>query len=171
GWSLDGALPPTFAERDLGAWTSGLLSLRLDSKGRRLSGSCHGNGEHTIEIARWPALATSWLGLDDRAHAALPPLAPGCPADSLDSASPIRIAGISNGITLRRAPNSDQPLRVRLQALGAQGTVQWLLDGRLQGTSENDAAQTLSLIQPGAHSVTALTRNGAFSSLQLSVTN
>jgi penicillin-binding protein 1C len=168
-WVLDGALPPTFAERDLGAWTAGLVTLRVNDKGQRLSGACHAAHERTVQLARWPALATPWLSVDDRASSALPPLAPGCAADSLAVASPIRIAGLSNGTSLRRAPHSDQPLRVTLQALGAQGTVQWLLDGRLQGTSENAAPLTLTLAPSGRHTVTALTGNGAFSSLQLNV--
>ncbi|WP_449427101.1 penicillin-binding protein 1C [Rhodanobacter umsongensis] len=168
-WVLDDALPPTFAERDLGAWTSALLTLRVNASGQRLSGACHAPHEHTIQLARWPALATPWLSVDDRASSALPPLAPGCTADSLDVAAPIRIAGLGNGTTLRRAPNSDKPLRVTLRALGAQGTVQWLLDGRLQGTSEDAEPLSLALQQPGRHTVTALARSGAFSSLQLDV--
>jgi penicillin-binding protein 1C len=153
----------------LGAWAAGLVTLRVNGKGQRLSGACHANHERMLQLARWPALATPWLSVDDRASSALPPLAPGCAADSLDVASSIRIAGLSNGTSLRRAPHSDQPLRVTLQALGAQGTVQWLLDGRLQGTSENAASLTLTLAQSGRHTVTALTREGAFSSLQLNV--
>lgn len=168
-WVLDDALPPTFAERDLGAWASGLLSLRVNDKGQRLSATCHGRHEHTMRLARWPALATPWLSVDDRASSVLPPLAPGCAADSLDVASPIRIAGLGNGATLRRAPNSDKPLHVTLSALGAQGSVKWLLDGRLQGTSEDAAPLTLTLQQTGHHTVTALVRSGAFSSLQLDV--
>ncbi|HTH69409.1 MAG TPA: penicillin-binding protein 1C, partial [Rhodanobacter sp.] len=168
-WVLDDALPPTFAERDLGAWSSGLLTLRVNEKGQRLSGACHAAHEHTIQLARWPPLATPWLGQDDRESSALPPLAPGCAADSLDRATPIRIAGVANGVTLRKAPNSDRPLRVTLRALGAQGSVQWLLDGRLQGDSDGAAPLSLTLQQPGHHTVTALARSGAFSSLQLNV--
>lgn len=170
-WVLDDALPPTFAERDLGAWSAGLLSLRVDTKGQRLSGACHAAHERTIQLARWPALATPWLGVDDRAAAALPPLAPGCAADSLDRATPIRIAGLASGVTLRRAPNSDQPLRVTLRALGADGEVQWLLDGRLQGSSVGAAAQTIALHRAGPHTVTALTGDGAFSAVRFHVAN
>lgn len=168
-WTLDGALPPTFAERDIGAWTAGRVRLRVDERGRRLSATCHARHEHTIELARWPALATPWLSLDDRMQSALPPLAPGCAEDSLAVASPIRIGGPGNGATLRKPPNSDRPLRVKLQALGAQGPVQWLLDGRLQGSSEGDAPLLLTLAQAGPHTVTALARSGAFSSVQLNV--
>ncbi|MEP7186050.1 MAG: penicillin-binding protein 1C [Rhodanobacter sp.] len=168
-WVLDRALPPTFAERDLGAWSAGLLSLRLDDKDRRLSGTCHAAREHTVELARWPALATPWLGVDDRNASALPPLAPGCAADSLDVATPIRIAGLSNRVTLRRAPNSDQPLRVSLRALGAQGDVQWLLDGRLQGRSENDQPIAITLRQSGEDKITALARDGAFATITVHV--
>src|SRR5574337_1615850 len=35
-WVLDGALPPTFAERGLGAWSAGLLTLRVNDRGQRL---------------------------------------------------------------------------------------------------------------------------------------
>jgi penicillin-binding protein 1C len=168
-WVLDDVLPPTFAERGLGAWSAGLLSLRVDRQGRRLSATCHGTGEHTVRIARWPALATPWLDVDDRAASALPPLAPGCPADSLDDASPIRIAGLADGVRLRRAPNSSEPLRVNLRALGAGGQVQWLLDGRLQGVTEDAHSILLPLSQPGEHTITALAATGAWSSLRVSV--
>jgi penicillin-binding protein 1C len=170
-WILDGAIPPTFAERDITAWSGGLITLRVDAKGQRLSATCHGKGEHSIQIARWPALATPWLGQDDAAQAALPPLAPGCAPDSLDVASPIRIAGLSQGVRLRQPPNSTQPLRVTLQAQGATGEVQWLLDGRLQGSSMGNATIQIALPQGGDHRITALTRNGAFAQLAVHVEN
>ena len=107
--------------------------------------------------------------MDDRARSALPPLAPGCAADSLDRATPIRIAGLGNGVTLRRAPNSEQPLRVTLHALGTQTTVQWLLDGRLQGSSDADAAIAIRLPQAGDYRITALARDGALATLALRV--
>lgn len=168
-WVLDDALPPTFAERDLGAWASGLLTLRVDAQGRRLSGACHAPHEHSITIARWPALATPWLSADDRTHAALPPLAPGCAPDSLAVASPIRIAGLTDGVTLRRAPNSDQPLQAKLSALGTQGQVQWLLNGRLQGSTTATAPILLTLSQAGDYRVTALAADGAFATIILHV--
>nr|WP_230473690.1 penicillin-binding protein 1C [Dyella choica] len=168
-WTLDGAIPPTFAERDITAWSAGLLSVRVDAKGRRLSATCHGEGEHSMQIARWPALATPWLSADDAAQSALPPLAPGCAQDSLEVASPIRIAGLSQGARLRQAPNSTQPLHVTLQALGATGEVQWLLDGRLQGSSLGNANMQFMLPQSGDHRITALTRDGAFAQLLVHV--
>jgi penicillin-binding protein 1C len=168
-WVLDGALPPTFAERDLTAWTGGLLTLRVDQLGRRLSATCHAKREHEIELARWPALAAPWLRADDAAASALPPLMPGCPADSLDVTNPIRIAGLSNGATLRQAPNSKQPLHITLQALGAAGEVQWLLDGRLQGSSQGNAGMPIALPQSGEHQITALSRNGAYAHMTVTV--
>ncbi|WP_437343366.1 penicillin-binding protein 1C [Rhodanobacter lycopersici] len=168
-WTLDGALPPTFAERDLTAWSAGLVTVRVDATGHRLSATCHGKGQHAIQIARWPALATPWLSADDAAHAALPPLASGCAPDSLDVASSIRIAGLGDGARLRQAPNSTTPLRVTLQALGIAGEVQWLLDGRLQGSSLGHADMRLALPQAGDHQITALTRNGAFAHLSVHV--
>ncbi|WP_445146721.1 penicillin-binding protein 1C [Dyella sp. Tek66A03] len=163
--ALDGTLPPTFAERDVTAWTGGLLTLRVDAKGRRLSATCHGSGEHAQSLARWPALATPWLSPGDVAASALPTLAPGCAPDSLEVASPIRIAGLSNGALLRQAPNSAEPLSITLHALGTADDVQWLLDGRLQGSSHGGADMRITLTQPGPHQITALSSHGAFARL------
>ncbi|HZX69464.1 MAG TPA: penicillin-binding protein 1C [Rhodanobacter sp.] len=168
-WILDNAIPPTFAERDLGAWSSGLLTLRVNQRGQRLSGACHAAHEQTIRIARWPVLATPWLSIDDSRAATLPPLAPGCAADSLDMASPIRIAGLNPGVILRRAPNSEHPLRVSLNAIGTQAPVQWLLNGRLQGSSVGATSILLTLPQAGDYRITALAADGAFATLALHV--
>lgn len=69
----------------------------------------------------------------------------------------------------RAGEAADHPLRVTLKALGAQGEVQWLLDGRLRGSSDGAAARSLTLPQPGPHTITALARSGAFSALQVRV--
>lgn len=168
-WTLDGALPPTFPERDVSAWMGGLLTIRVDSHQRRLSATCHGTGEHTMTLARWPALATPWLATADAAASALPPLAPGCDPDSLEVANPIRIAGISDGAVLRAAPNSDSPLSITLRALGTVEQVQWLMDGRLQGASLGAAPIRLAFPQAGVHQITALADHGAFAHISLSV--
>ena len=168
-WTLAGALPPTFAERDPGAWMSGRLELRVDTKGRRLSAGCHAPREHRVTLARWPALVTPWLATADRAAATLPPLAPGCAADSLAVASPIRITGLRDGATLRQAPNGSGPLRLAVRALGGSGSVQWLIDGRLQGSTHGDGSITLSLREPGQHALTALAGDGAWASVSFSV--
>jgi len=117
-----------------------------------------------------------WLSVDDRRASTLPPLAPGCAADSLDVASPIRIAGLNPGVTLRRAscvvrraPNSEHPLRVSLNVMGTQGLVQWLLNGRLQGSSEGAAPILITLQKAGDYRITALAADGAFATLALHV--
>jgi penicillin-binding protein 1C len=168
-WSLDGALPPTFAERDPGAWMSGRVELRVDARGRRLSAGCHTAYERRITLARWPALATPWLGAADRNASSLPALAPGCAPDSLAQAVPIRIAGLREGSTLRQAPNSGEPLRVAVHAPGALGDVQWLLDGRLQGRTHAEGTLTLTLARPGRHALTALSQDGAWASVGFGV--
>ena len=111
------------------------------------------------------------MNADDLAASTLLPLAPGCAADSLDRASLIRIAGVSNGSVLRRAPNSDQPLRIMLRALGARANVQWLLNGRLQGSSTGADARAITLGQAGTYRITALASDGAFATLMLRVAN
>lgn len=170
-WILDKAVPPTFAERGLTAWASGRVVVRVDGKGRRLSGGCQASASaaHSVEIARWPALATPWLSADDLAASALPPLAPGCPRDSLDAASPIRIAGVGEGATLRKPTNATQPLRVTVNVLGTTTEVQWLLDGRWQGSTQGAAPIQVAVPQAGDHQITAVAQDGPFAHVMLHV--
>jgi penicillin-binding protein 1C len=168
-WILGRTLPPTFAERGITAWASGRVAFRVDDKGRRLSGGCRAGAERTVTVARWPALVMPWLSTEDLAASTLPPLAPACAPDSLDAASPIRIAGVADGVTLRKPPNATQPLRVTVNALGTVNDVQWLLDGRLQGASVGAAPMQIALPQPGDHQVTAVAQNGPFARITLHV--
>lgn len=167
-WVLDHVLPPTFAERGITAWANGKVSLRVNAKGQRLSGGCGGEG-HAVEVARWPALVAPWLSSDDLAASALPPLAPGCPRDSFDAISPIRIAGIADGVTLRKPSNGTRPLGITVNALGTSQVVQWLLDGRLQGESAGAAPIRIEVTQPGEHHLTAVAANGPFARITLTL--
>ncbi|KLD75048.1 penicillin-binding protein [Xanthomonas hyacinthi DSM 19077] len=168
-WILGKTVPPTFAERGITAWASGRIVLHIDDKGRRLSGGCGPVGARTVTVARWPALATPWLSTDDLAASALPPLAAGCAPDSLDAASPIRIAGVADGVTLRKPPNAAEPLHVTVNALGTVDDVQWLLDGRLQGASAGAKPIQIALPLPGDHQITAVAQNGPFARITLHV--
>jgi len=167
-WVLDHVLPPTFAERGLTAWASDRLTVRANAKGQRLSGGCSGE-THTVSIVRWPVMSMPWLSPDDLAASALPPLAPGCPKDSFDAVGAIRIAGIADGVTLRKPSNATQPLRITVNAIGTTEDVQWLLDGRLQGASKAGAPMRIELTQPGHHDITAVAANGPFARTTLNV--
>jgi penicillin-binding protein 1C len=169
GWSLDGVVPPTLAERGVTAWASGLVKLRVDAQGRRLSASCRPSSTTIRTIARWPALATPWLSPDDLSASALPPLAPGCAPDSLDAVGPIRIAGLADQSTLRQPANATRPLRATLTAVGTTQHVAWLLDGRWQADSTGDAPVQIALDTPGTHQVTAVASNGPFARITLTV--
>ncbi len=161
-WILDGVVPPTLPERDATQWSAGLLHLRLDAhSGLRLSAGCEGgHAVREVDIARWPALAQPWLSPETRRRARLPALAAGCADDGLDATQTLRIDGVADGAAIGRAPGSERPAQLTLRALGAHGSVQWLVDGRLVG--ETDAAQPFqyAYTEPGPHTITALGRGG-----------
>jgi penicillin-binding protein 1C len=60
-------------------------------------------------------------------------------------------------------------LFVLLSALGWHGTVQWLLNGRLQGSRAGATSILLTLPQAGDYRVTVLAADGAFATLALHV--
>jgi penicillin-binding protein 1C len=169
-WVLDGVIPPTLPERDARIWSAGLLHLRIDANdGTRLGAGCGDRPAHEVDIARWPALAYPWLPRDLRRRSSLPPLATGCASDGLASGQSIRIDGVADNAAIARAPNSGKPATLRLRALGAQGDVLWLVNGKLEGTTVAGGLFEHGFDLPGAQTITALAEGGSWAQVAIRV--
>lgn len=170
-WTLDGALPPTFAERDARLWSAGREGFDVDAhSGLRLSADCAKPHERRHdEIARWPALASPWLSVEARMASRLPALSPDCAPDGRDAIEELRIEGINDNTTLARPSNSSRPLRLSLRALGSELRIRWLLDGRLIGESQGTANFVHDFGETGSHTLTALADSGAWSRVSFRV--
>ena len=170
-WSLDGVVPPTFAERDARLWSAGRERFEVDAaSGLRLSADCtQPHARRTLEIARWPALASPWLPAATRAASRLPALAPDCTDDGRDATVELRIEGVDDNATLARAPNSTHPVRLSLRAIGSGARIRWLLDGRLIRESTGQAGFVHDFGEAGTHTLTALADSGAWSSVRFRV--
>ncbi|MFC3549643.1 penicillin-binding protein 1C [Lysobacter cavernae] len=170
-WTLDGAVPPTFAERDARLWNAGVERFEADAlSGLRLSGECTLPHERRrMQIARWPALASPWLSAQTRQASRLPPLATDCVADGRDASEELRIEGVADNATLARAPGSVHPVRLSLRAIGTDKHNRWLLDGRLIGESTGGDPFVHDFGEPGEHTLTVLADSGAWSRLRFRV--
>jgi penicillin-binding protein 1C len=167
-WTLDGALPPTFAERDARLWSAGRERFEVDAtSGLRVSAECaKAHERRRAEIARWPALASPWLSIESRMASRLPALSPDCVPDGRDATEELRIEGINHRATLARASNSAAPLRLSLRAIGSEARIRWLLDGRFIGESRGAGNFLHEFSGPGSHTLTALADSGAWSRVE-----
>jgi penicillin-binding protein 1C len=170
-WTLDGVVPPTFAERDARLWSTGRVRFEVDTRtGLRLAGECsRPHDRRSTEIARWPALAAPWLSTQSRQASSLPPLSPDCIADERDAVHALRIDGLEDRATLLRAPGSDHGARLRLRALGTEDQVQWLLDGKWIAQTRSTQGFLRDYSEPGEHTLTALADSGAWSQVRFRV--
>jgi len=170
-WVLDGAIPPTFAERDARLWSAGRVGFQVDARsGKRLSAGCsRGADMREAEVARWPVLLSPWLPAAHRAASRLPPLAPGCADDGRQAIDELRIEGVQNGARLARPPGSTRGVRLSLRALGPAGEVQWLLDGRWVARTAGGRAFVHQFDQPGDYALTALADSGAWARVEFRV--
>ena len=170
-WSLDGAVPPTFAERDARLWATGLETFDVDTDtGLRVSAEC--GRQHTVEprrVARWPALASPWLSAAVRQASRIPPLAPDCADDGRDAAESLRIDGIEDRATFARAPGTTRGLRLTARALGTDARVRWLLDGVFIADTSGARPFEYDYAEPGAHTLTALADTGAWNQVRFRV--
>jgi penicillin-binding protein 1C len=170
-WTLDGSVPPTFAERQARLWSAGIEQFDVDAAtGKRLSADCKlPHAAQPRRIARWPALAMPWLPAAWRAQASLPPLSPDCADDGRGGTEALHIEGVNDGATLARAPGQASGVRLSLRALGATTRVQWLLDGRWIGETEGARPLLREFAEPGRHELTALADSGAWDSLRFAI--
>jgi len=168
-WILNGVVPPTLPERDSAVWSAGLTHVRVDAAGARLSASCLRDAAGEMDIARWPALAYPWLSRELRHRASLPVLAKGCGPDGLDASQSIRIDGVADGATIARAPNSDKAATLRLRALGGNGQILWLVNGKLEGETQGSASFEHAFPETGDQAITALAASGATAQVNVRV--
>jgi penicillin-binding protein 1C len=168
-WLLQDTVPPTLARPDERSTDPFIRYQRDTRSGQRVTGSCRSaHVTDVVEVPRWPTLAQPWLSGSERRSQQLPPLAPDCSGDG-QTLSRLRISGVVEGSRLRRPPNSARPLQVEVRALGAQGEVRWLANGRLVGHSLADARLRITLDQPGDLLLLALDGNGAYGRVELHV--
>ncbi len=166
-WTLDGNVPPTFAERDARLWNAGVERFDIDARtGQRLTAACTAaHDRKPTELARWPALASPWLSAETRAAATLPARASDCDADSRDATESLRIDGLVDRATLARPSNSTAPLRLSVRALGSEARIRWLIDGRMVGQTRGAAPFAFDFADHGAHTLTALAETGAWAAI------
>jgi penicillin-binding protein 1C len=166
-WVLDGVVPPTLPDR--GSNEPLALPLWVDGAGRRVDAGCAGADARRIEHARWPTLLQPWLDPAQRAAAALPPPASGCVGAGEPARGALRIDGALAATILRRAPGSATAPTLALRALGAEGPVDWLVNGRLVGRSEGPRPLRHRFEQPGEQAIVALDASGRYDRVVLHV--
>lgn len=160
-WTLDGVVPPTLPARAAAVWSPGLLRFALEARsGLRLSAACAAEGEvRTLAVARWPSILGPWLSPRIRALSRLPPLKPGCGADPQRD-QPLVIEGVRAEALLTPAGGRGSAIPLNLRALGASGTVFWLLDGKPIGESLAERPWRHLLDQNGPHRLVAIDSAG-----------
>ena len=160
---LADVVPPTLPPLGSPDRSSLLTSwLRETASGDRVLASCARGAYESVALARWPALAQPWLSAVERASGSPPPLAAHCRGEGTTPSSGLEIAGLNDGDTYAPAPGSSHSPVLDLRALGAEGAVDWLLDGRLVGTSRGNDVLPLKLDQPGAKVLVAIDRAGRY---------
>jgi penicillin-binding protein 1C len=165
-WVIDGVAPPTL--RDPLRQGSQTLVYWVDERtGLRAAPGCASGPIEERRLARWPVLLEAWLDPATRRAATPPDWSAGC-RPSFDPATRLLIQGATDGEILQRAAGQGDPT-VTLTTRGAQGDMDWLVNGRLLAHAHANAAQHIALHTKGAFDITALDSAGHFDRIHLVV--
>ncbi len=163
-WTLNGVAPPTLPDRLRPG--SGVDSYLIDkATGLRVAPGCVAGPTEARVTARWPTVLEPWLDAGLLRLSRPPAWAPACAGQSA-AAARIEIVGVGDGSLLYR-PEADKPVTVRLTARGAEGTVYWMVNGRVAAQGSGPA--TLTFAESGAYDITAIDTQGRFDRIHVSV--
>ncbi len=165
-WVLNGAAPPTFPDR-LRSGAARYADYRDAATGLRVRGSCASGAMQAVAMARWPAVLEHWLDAATRNKALPPAWAPRCSA-ALAPEAGLKIVGLSDGETIRRAGNGPAP-QLRLEARGGQNELIWLLDGRQIGRVPAGQALQQRFAEAGRYRITVMDDTGRYDRIEISV--
>jgi penicillin-binding protein 1C len=163
-WSLDGAVPPTLPDR---LRPGSLIESLWTFKDEKVRPDCAPDAVRHVAV-RWPTLLNPFLEASQRDPIERLPWRAGCAPRSPQAAA-LRVVGLEPGTVLRPVPGQRE-VSLRLQAVGAQQGVTWLLDGQWVGASEKGGAvQTLTLDRDGSHRLTVMDGQGRYAKLAFEV--
>jgi penicillin-binding protein 1C len=167
-WVLDARIPPTLPDR---LDTEPLIARVLvdAASGLRVEPGCTEGPTESREIARWPSLLQPWLTPAQRAAASVPAGDPRCGLAQRPARGRLRIDGAIADARVRRAPGSAMAPVLALRALGADGAIDWLVNGRLVGRSRGSEALRWRFEQAGEQAIVALDREGRYDRVVLHV--
>ncbi|MFT7775970.1 MAG: penicillin-binding protein 1C [Roseateles sp.] len=150
-WTLDGAVPPTLPDR---LRPGPLQEPVWVAAGQRVQPDCAQAAERH-EAVRWPALLGPFLDAEQRHPLERLSWRADC-APREPVANRLRVVGLEPGTVLRPAPGR-QDVTLKLQAIGAQQGLTWLLDGQWMAASTTaGVAQTLHVARAGEHRLTVM---------------
>jgi penicillin-binding protein 1C len=165
-WILNDTAPPTFADRLRGG-SARYTDYRDAASGLRVRAACAAGEMTAVDMARWPAALEPWLDAATRTRALPPDWAPDCVGARAPEAG-LRIVGISNGATIRRAGNGPAP-ELRLEARGGQDELIWLLNGRQIGRVPAGRALQQRFSDAGRYQITVMDDAGRYDRVEVSV--
>lgn len=165
-WLLNDTAPPTFPDRLRGGAARYTDYLDAES-GRRVRASCATGEMQAVEMARWPAALEPWLDTATRRKALPPAWAPTCSSTPAPEGG-LKIVGVSDGETIRRAANGSAP-QLRLEARGSQNDLMWLLNGRQLGRLPANRALQQEFGEAGRYRITVIDDAGRYDRVEISV--
>jgi len=169
-WVIEGIIPPTFADRNQKIWESPLAAIWINPEtGKQVNSDCPVSRKILKEIPRWPLVLEPWLSAEIRQKASFPILDPVCEINSAPEPSTIKLAGLSSGITLRRAGALNNAPKVDLSVIGARQRVFWLINSELTQVTSPKEVFSYRFGLPGQYKITVLDTHGNFDSVDIRV--
>ncbi len=168
-WLLDDTAPPTLPDR-IRTGAPQRATVWVDpASGHRVAPDCAPPGALAREFARWPAALEPWLDADLRARALPPPWDARCASRAAPARAGVRIQGLEDGATIRRASGAQAAPRVTLAAIGPETSTYWLVNGQLARRVPAGSSLDYTFAASGRYEITVVDERGQWDRIRVSV--
>jgi penicillin-binding protein 1C len=165
-WILDGTIPPTLSAEGQEVNTGSMMTLWVNSQGKRVAPDCP-DAQRKV-IALWPTPLEPWLSPQERRAVRLPAADSRCPPLNKDQALPLLLLGIRDNAVLNRLPG-EKSIDLTLHSQGGSGQRWWFLNGVQVPVSAPGVDFHYKLTQPGNYQLTVLDESSQVTTLNFTL--
>ncbi len=169
-WVLNNTAPLTLPDVTRKIWSSHQVQYWVNKKnGLLVNASCNVQQREKRILAKWPDALEPWLTQDILAVSRKPKSDPSCTTIPERSSGTLKIQGLAHHSVYRRSGSDEKLPVVQLDALGGQGKLYWIIDGKLARIANLRQSVQHRFKKTGLHTITVTDQKGAFDSIEVKV--
>jgi len=167
---LNNSVPPTLPDVDRKTWGSQQVEYWINPKtGLLVDANCNVNQRKKLTLARWPDALEPWLTTEILRKARKPKADPHCHILPDQSRGTLKIIGLRQNSVFRRSGLGSHLPVIVLDALGGQGKLYWIINGKLARIANLRQAIQHRFQKTGHYTITVTDQKGSYDSVDIKV--
>lgn len=167
-WTVKGNVPPTIPTDKK---TSTLRKkIWINSKtGKLVNRECDAENQISKEIALWPGILKPWVNYSLINKTRIPGYDKSCKERPVINSTKIKIIGLDDNSILKPPSNINQQPEATLKATGGEGSLFWIINGKLHTKTNEGEPFTYKFIKSGENHIAVIDAEGNHDRIKVTI--